>query len=194
MRRLFHVVQRLFRSLSRSVISVAPVSNGETPVSSISSATAGGTRLIDRLPDREPRRPHVTGRNVERRDLEDLDPVARGDQVARTGGDAQPRELRRALGSFPRREPDELVGADEEDRIAPVPAPQHVHRVYGEGVEHGPRSPGNAARAIGSRTSAGATGGLWPGEFADEHDEPIEGEMAASGGRKGDVPVVRRIG
>src|SRR6185312_9974241 len=92
---------------------------------------------------------------------------------------------------LPGEEVHELVGADQEQRLAPVARPEHVHRalvrigfdfVVGEaGLRKLQPRPGVELYL------------LVAGPFGNEHDQVVEAEMLLSCTRQREVTVVRRV-
>jgi hypothetical protein len=159
-----------------------------------------GNEPADRLAALEPLT-HLARGGRDGRDLEELDALRpleprqhSLEALAREAGprrDAEPREAEDHLRLLPRQEIAELVGADEEERIGPVPVAQRVDRARVV-VESDFVVRERCASELEARGGV-ELDALVPRIGDDEDDEPDEGEPPLGLARERDVAVVRRI-
>ena len=117
-----------------------------------------------------------------------VEPFAR---IARASGDAEPRELEHRLRLLPAREVEELVGADEEHRVAPRALTEHVDRTRVV-VEHDLVRREGEPRELEPRLGRGVDVLVARVGDDDDHD-PLEAELPLRRVRQRDVAVVRRV-
>ena len=135
--------------------------------------------------------PNLARGYVDSRDVEYLDAFTGRNEIPGTRRDPQPRQLEHLLRLFPRGEPDELVGADQEQGIVQSAGAQHVYRERERielDLEAGERDPGHLQAKISWSERR-----LVPGRLAYEDDQAIERETAPGGVHERDVTVVRRV-
>ncbi len=171
---------------SRSLISVAPVSDGKrrSPRSARPPPEGRGRRSAPRRqPDAAPhwtkRRKAGSRRPRPRRARRPGSPDAWRRPAARARGQPRAPSTTRTRRAGRRR-------SGRSDR--PSARARSMSTVYGKGSSSTSR-PGNAARAIRTRTSAGATAGLWPGDSPTRTTNRSKGKWRRAASARATCPL-----